>query len=311
MYENNQFDNSTSDDQGLMLVLGSDHTSRLAAHALDPVIGPLLVRTTPLNTAYSDAYTAHRNAVGSRKGSTLLVEQLLNDLSSTRIKQWDIQIQNVHLEGTPDYMVLMPNHRKPFQSGGIDERIAQVKGLGLRLADYPALVDTMTAVNAFHTTLKTARDTQQQREQIIDQRSSQLEVARVALARIMYGNLGVLMDLYRDTPTFIADFWEVSLMQSGKKSRNFTGTVDGSKTVNLTALVGPKAKMVITNTGHTELLFCLAPAGTDVCIMGVKVLPGETKEVERTDLGSPTDKALNCTNASPDTTGSYDVDVIG
>ncbi len=294
-----------------MLVLSNDHTAKLQAQQADPVIAALLARTAPLGADFNSGYSAWKSAVGTRKGGTLLVDQMLAELSGTRIKQWDIQIQAVHIEGTPDYTVLLPERRGPFQTGGIDERIAAVQGLGERLADYPALSATKTNVDAFYGLIKAARDTQQQREQLIAQRSSELELTRKAVARIMYGNVGVLMDKYRDTPDFIENFWEVSLMQSGSASRSFSGTVEPTKTVNITATVGPKAKVVITNTGLTELLFCLATAAPDTCHAGVKVLPGQTTEVDRAELGDAANAYLNCTNPSAADTGSYEVEVVG
>lgn len=310
-YQNNQFDNSTKESFVLMLILSNDHTAKLMAQAADPEIDALFTRTAPLDAAYTTGYSTWKSAVGTRMGGTLRVEQLLAELSGTRIKQWDIQIQGVHIEGTPDYTVLLPNRRGPFQNGTIDERINEVQGLGTRLADYPALAATKTNVDAFYTTLRSARDNQQLLEQRIAQSSSELELARLAVARIMYGNVGVLMNKYRDTPEFVGNFWEVSLMQSGKTSRSFNGTVDAGATANITGTVGPNAKVVVTNTGLTTLHFCLAAAAPDACMAGVKVLPGQTLKLTRADLGDAASAFLNVTNPSADTIGSYEVEVVG
>ena len=44
---------------------------------------------------------------------------------------------------------------------------------------------------------------------------------------------------------------------------------------------------------------------------GVQVNPGDTVEVERASLGEEEDANLNVTNLSPDTEGTYSVEVIG
>ena len=54
---------------------------------------------------------------GTYKGRTELWDAKVADLSSLRIKQWDIAIQGVFLEGTGDYTILLPNGRGPFQKG--------------------------------------------------------------------------------------------------------------------------------------------------------------------------------------------------
>lgn len=310
-YINNQFDNSTKESFVLMLILSNDHTAKLTAQAADPEIDDLLTRTAPLDDAYTTGYSAWKNAVGIRKGSTLRVEQLLAELSGTRIKQWDIQIQAVYIEGTPEHMSILPGRRGPFQHGGIDERLNEVKGLGTRLADYPALAATKTNVDAFYTTLKSARDTQQLQEQLIAQSSSELELMRLAVARIMYGNVGVLMNKYRETPEFVSNFWEVSLMQSGRTSRSFNGTVEPESTANVTGTVGPNAKVVVSNTGLVALHICLVPAAIDACMSGVKVPPGQTLQLNRAELGEAGNAFLNITNASTDTVGSYEIEVVG
>jgi hypothetical protein len=308
----NQFNNSTKESFVLMLNLSNDHIAKLEAQQADADIAALLARTQPLHVDYSKAYTIWKSATAFRKGATLKVDQLLAELSSLKIKQWDVQIQVQYLDGTPEYMTLLPEKRAPFQTGGKDQRINAVEALGLRLANYPALAATQADVDAFRAQLVDARDTQQQKEQLIEQGSDDLEAARIELATMMYGNLGILMDKYRNTPDYINNFWEVSLMQNTPPpTREFSGSVAADTTANITEKVGPNAKVVLTNPGSTTLTFCMAATNADACTNGVQVNPGDTVEVERTSLGEDEDANLNVTNMSPDTGGTYSVEVIG
>jgi len=311
-YLQNQFNNSTKENFSLMLALGNDHIAKLEAQQADADIAALLARTQPLQLDYSKAYTKWKSATAIRKGATLKIDQLLAELSSLKIKQWDIQIQGQYLDGTPEYMALLPEKRGPFQKGAKDQRINAVEALNLRLGDYPVLAATQADVDAFRTQLVDARDEQQQKEQLIEQGSDDLEKARVELAIMMYGNLGVLMDKYRNTPDYINNYWEVSLMQNTPPpTREFGGTVAADATANLTQTVGPNAKAVLTNTGYTVLTFCLAATNADACATGVQVQPGDTLQVERASLGEDGDANLNVTNMSPDAEGAYSVEVIG
>jgi hypothetical protein len=151
--------------------------------------------------------------VATYKGHTALVDNLLLELSSLKIKQWDIQIQGQHLEGTPTYMMILPSRRKPFQEDTKDDRVSEVEALAQRLLGYPALSATQTDVSNFATALRTARDNQQQKEQLVSMALDELEIARKALCTMMYGNLGVLMDKYRDTPDIIENFWQLDLIR--------------------------------------------------------------------------------------------------
>ena len=311
-YLQNQFDNSTEGSFVLMLNLSNDHVAKLEAQQADTDIAALLARTQPLHLAYSKGYSTWKSATAIRKGATLKIDLLLAELSSLKIKQWDIQIQGKYLDGTPEYMTLLPEKRGPFQKGAKDERINAVDALSLRLGDYPALATTLADVDAFKTQLLDARDEQQQKEQLIEQGSDDLEAIRIELATMMYGNLGVLMDKYRNTPDYINNYWEVSLMQNTPPpTREFGGTVAADTTVNLTQTVGPNAKVVLSNVGYTVLAFCLAATNTDACATGVHVKPGDTLQVERASLGEDADANLNVTNMSPDTEGTYSVEVIG
>ena len=105
-YLQNMFINATRHSHVLMLVLGNDHQSKLKAQQADPDIAMLEARTAVLHTGFVNAYSNWKNALARRKGATLLVKQRMNELRSLKIKQWDVQIQVQHLEGTSEYMAL-------------------------------------------------------------------------------------------------------------------------------------------------------------------------------------------------------------
>ena len=218
-YLHNHFDNMTIGRFPLMVKLTYDHTSKLRAQQSDADIQALLLRTEPVHDAFLAAHRAFLNSKASRKGSTFRVSQLLRELSKKKIKQWDIQIQGVHLEGEPQYAILLPNRRSPFQQGAYDERIAQVKALAKRLEVEPALATTKDDVEAFHLQLVAARDTQQQYEGLMAHHSSMTNEARKRLAIMMFGNLGVLIDKYRENPKYAATFWETSLLKQHRKPK--------------------------------------------------------------------------------------------
>lgn len=267
-YLSNQFEQATRTSFKRCNILNNDHLSKLTSEGADPTIADLVTRTTPLSTAYSSAYSVWISASATYKGHTQLVDGLLSQLSSTKIKQWDIQIQGQHLEGTPEYTMILPDRRQPFQQGTKDDRLSEVEALATRLLDYPALAATQTDVDAFATLLRTARDNQQQREQLAAMASDQLEVARLALCTIMYGNLGVLMDKYRATPNMVENFWQLDLIRrTGQGSGNDDDLPDTSVSIS---------GRVTDNFGNPL-------SGVEVTLYGSSSGPGPDDPVTYTD----------------------------
>jgi hypothetical protein len=73
----------------------------------------------------------------------------------------------------------------------------------------------LAEIAAFHSVVVTLRETQQGGDGRPDADSSALEAARLACAEMLYGNLGVLMDLYRATPLAVGDFYDLSIIRDG------------------------------------------------------------------------------------------------
>lgn len=213
-YQQNQFDNATEGSFKKMNILNADHFGKLQALQGDPDIAALLARTTPLHDAYNLRYSRWLSAKATYKGRTSQMEEHINNLSLTKSKEWDAQIQVVHLEGTPNYIAILPDGRKPFYSGTIDDKISHLQSLAQRLVAYPALAATMNDVLAFHTTIDNARDVQQQKEELVHDASDLLETARKNIALMMYRNLGFLIDKYGSAPEMISNFWELQLLRA-------------------------------------------------------------------------------------------------
>lgn len=313
-YLNNQFDNATLDSFRLMLTVTNDHYAKLVAQQADADILVLKDRTEPVHQNYLDGYSSWKSAIGFYKGSTNLMEGLLKELSSTKARNWDTAIMVEYDKGTPEHMTLLPNGHAPFQEGTMDERIAAVKTLGEALDLYPALATLKTAVDAYHTTLKNARDGQQAKEQLKDQASTDLEAARKAIAWMMYRNLGSLMDKFGEATDNILNYFEVSLIQyHGSKPpvvEEFFGPVAPLGTVSIKQGVSPNATLIITNTGTVPLLFCEAPDQATACTNGFTLAPGEVHQVKGSDLNDPANSFLNITNNDPNTEGSYNFEII-
>lgn len=214
-YLKNRFESATKKNRKRMLTASTDTDAKLSAQQMsDPEITMLFGLFHPVFALFAQLYATWLAALGVYKGETLRLKNKMKELSKQKIKEWDAAIQVVFLENTEDYLILLPNGRAPFQNGTYEQRVAAVEGLGLRLAAYPALAALKTAVDVFATDLRNIRLLQQQKEQLADTASTNLEQQRMLLAVIFYGVLGFLMFKFRAEITRITDFIDFSLLNA-------------------------------------------------------------------------------------------------
>lgn len=198
--------------------VATDHLAKLAAklgpaNAQDVDIAACHGRLTTAMTGFSKAWSVWQNLDATYGGKTDVLEGLIGQLSSKLIRQWDVAIQNAFLDDTPEYAKILPGGRGPFQSGAIEDRVQAVKTLGERLGKFAQLASVQTAVTTFHASLKAARDTQKGQEGARDTASNDAETARVALAAVLYANVGRLMEKHSAEPHRIEDYFDLSLIR--------------------------------------------------------------------------------------------------
>lgn len=318
-YQENQFDNITKRSNLRMLIITNDHRPRLMAQQADPEILILLTRTTPFHQAFLAAYTASKSAIAFRKSATKGVSNKLALLHSTKLRQWGAMVEVSFLSGTEEYIAVFPNGLTAFHTSTIDQTVIMLDGLQERMGTYAVLAAVKLEVETFQTELETIRDAQQVKEQLVEQSSTLLEQARVNLARIMYGNLGQLMDKYRDTPDVIGNFWELKWLRGASASNSsqpqveeFSGSVAPGETVNVTTNVQGVSALVLSNTGTVPLLFCASPDDATACDLTGSLLlqPGEVYEATDSNLNGTGNPFLNVTNNDAATEGSYNVEVV-
>lgn len=215
---NNVFDNSTKNSVKKMNILATDHHDKLLNNVSNPDIQFLYNRFLPIYQDFKAHYQSVIATTGMYEGHTQIVEAAFLELSSTKIKQWDIQIQGTYLEGTPEYTMLLPNMRKPFQSGGYESRIREVRALALRLQNFPALSATQQDVTLYADKLEQARTTQQGFEKAKQDNSALLEEKRLKLAKMMHANFGRLIDIYIDNLAYVENYYELQYLRSDNSS---------------------------------------------------------------------------------------------
>lgn len=232
----NQFDNGTKNSKKKMNILSSDHDSKLHAQMSNPLIAVLFSFFNPIRLMYLAKYTQWKSTVAAYHGATIAFEQLIAQLSSTMIEDFDIRIQVVFKRGTAQYAALLPNFRGPFQTGEYDERITALGTLSQSLTGIVPLAAVKADVDAFLLQLTTARDTQQGLEGLKQTLSEEVELARVTIAQAMYYTLGGLMQIFSANSIQIVNYYDLETLRGSIADTAdliFDGIIGGGQIVNV------------------------------------------------------------------------------
>ena len=226
----NLFETTTRRRFPAMNALLEDHWSRCcAAVKREPADADFIVmkgRAEAARTAWRTEYIAWTASRGRYKGRTQAMQKLIADLRGEQISTWDIMVQATDTlqrtwrRGSPGHTMLFPQGRRPFQQGGIDERIAAVATLALTLSQVPVFAPVAALVSAFHSALRSARDEQQGLEGEVETGSGDVEAQRRAAAVMLQKNLGRLFEKYAETPGLIMTFFDLrDVRQPQKKAK--------------------------------------------------------------------------------------------
>ncbi len=235
-FTENPFDNGTKNSKKKMNIVSSDHDSKLHGQITNPLIAVLYSFFNPIRLAFLAKYTQWKSTIAAYRGATTNFEQLIAQLSSDKIEEFDIRIQVIFRRGTPQYEALLPDFRIPFQSGEYDERITALGTLSQNMNGIAVLAAIKADVDAFLLLLTNARDAQQGLEGLEQTLSEEVELARVTTANAMYYTLGGLMQIFSANSIQISDFYDLETLRGSIADTVdliFDGPVNGGQIVNV------------------------------------------------------------------------------
>lgn len=308
----NPFVNSTKGSYRKMKKLGDYTLAALQARAGTAFFDGLIAVQQPLVTSYNAAYNTWLVSRGTQKGRTEQVEILLKDLSGELIRKWDVAIQNVYAQTTPEYIALLPNRRKPFQSGSKQQRKAVVLALSTAIGADAALATTKTEIDNFYTELNDADSDQQGSLSATGGNSDGVEAQRLLIGIGMYGILGQLINNYKTTPEQIENFYDLETLRS-KEQDLFTGDVDASETkLVCIRTLQPTDSIRLENAGDSIQRFAiLAEENDNLDGIYVEVPANEQVIVTANKLGTiPANRYLKVQNMSNVVEGAWEVEMV-
>lgn len=303
-YAQNVFDNSTKNNFKKMLMVASDHDSKLAAQIADAAINTLYLFFHPLYLAYSNAYSAWQSAEAAWGGGTVTVGDLMSQLSADKIEEWDIAIQVVYKQKTGEYKALLPNGRAPFQTGAYELRIAAIQTLVANIGADAALAAVKADALAFHTTILAARNTQQGKEGLLSQKSDALELERVAVAEGMYFTLAGLMSKFYQNPIKVEEYYDLELIRNINQQApgdvfDFELPANSHQDSGIT--FGEADKFLLQNTSDTTLFAGrVATEGDPLTTNLITVSANSTVGIAASEMGAAGELFITLQNKTVD-----------
>ena len=194
----------------------------------DPDIFDLYTSFHPYNLVYEDGYSVWSSLKRSNAGKTLGVVQIVEQLSHTKIKAWDIAIQAVYENTTVQYKSLLPNHRYPFNSGTVNARYIAITDLLTTMGTDASLTPTKTNITAFALLLKNAMDMQKDQVNDIDNALVALDAASNDASDEAFRIFGCLITKFYKTPKSIDAYFPVAMFQNVAQF-SFTSTLKNKK----------------------------------------------------------------------------------
>lgn len=192
---------------------GQYHFAVLKSHSSEPLIQPMYNSFGPVFIDFQNAYTRWHMSEGLLKASVLGLNQALLSVNQ-KLKDWEPQVYVVYRQGTPEADGIFPNKRTPFYKGSDILRLEAVGTLAKALESYPALAAVHADVLSFYHLLKSKVDARHGAEAQIRTYSETLEQKRQKLCAEMYGNLGMLMYIYRHQIKNVEHYFDMGVIKN-------------------------------------------------------------------------------------------------
>ena len=302
----------TASDSSMLIALklSTYHDAALLAAKADAFYLALYNSYHPFHVALKTAYDASVTQDGLQVGESLNLNQLLKLLTHTKIQQWDIKIQNVYLQSTPQYKKLLPNRRSPFQSGAQLDRIHSVQSLSKAIGTDIALTTVKADIDSFYAQLDAAYNTQKVSLSTTKMQSKAFETARIAMCNAQFANYGALIQKFAATPETIAQFFDLKILRNSQQVI-FTGHVKPNEVFTVVKHTFTETDEVfIDNTGTTALQFYLAE-GKDQrpTATALLIAPGK-HTVSVKDLGANGNTFVSVFNPEPNLAGEFEIEIV-
>jgi len=267
------------------------------------------------NAKYSqfyDSYLLEDTSSSIQQGLTITVDNIIVEFQSS-VKQQEGLIRSKFNVGTPEYEEFFPYGITEYTESKKEDVQTLMERMVNRGTAHVAelgqpFVDLFTGILNSYTTARTAQLLKIGETKDLDTQTDQFQIEG---ADQLFHNVLFIADNFRNQPEIVTDFFDESFISTGgEEKETYTGTVPANVTHSVIEMpFADDPEIVLSNTGTTDLMFCLAPTAETACTSGITIAPDESETVNASDLGDISYTFLNVTNLSSDTEGEYSVSV--
>lgn len=280
-YTQNPFASLSKRSYKQFLIFSRDHRDKLKQRQFDPNIQPLYARIETAFTKFEQTLISLGVQTNTYRLHTRKLEDLMQELSNKKIRNWDVQVQMVYDIDTPEYDQLFPNRRSVFQGGAYELRINALQILVTTLQSYPNLSATANDVQDFLTKINDARTSQQGQETNEQILRSQLENDTAYLAKELHYVFASLLMLYYEDTNKIEDYYELKYLRSAIQSSSISKqehTVNANSRATLyNGQLLEDDYLYIKNTGNTPITVYTSGSQTAAVPIDASILqPNDT-----------------------------------
>jgi|GEM_PF-1011594 len=320
-FSQNQFANATRNNFKLTYLLSTDHYARLYNESLsgEVLFVEMYDKFKPIRKDFSRKYSLWLEAKGMYKAQTVSLANSFDELVNKKLPKWDVEVQNVFIEKSTEYISIFPGGRSAFQKGAYDIRISKLDRLYLSVSKHADLKKVSEDILAFYNFIEDIRLKQQALESKVKKASFTIEKSRIKTTKAMYENLALLMNHFSAEPYEIQRFFELQYITNKEIIKDdepiivAEGTIEPESKITVDALTGKfnsNTQLVINNLGDTAIEVYTTKLPSDN-------VPGTTVTVESKrmaivncgELGAEENLYLIIYNASTEKTATYSVGV--
>ncbi len=186
--------------------------STLHSDVPDPTLIFIYNRTKLIYDKFKDLMSDLHIQITVLKSRTVTYKK---HLSGLRIKLEVIRANVVvnYPSKSVEFKAIFPFGLKPFFKGTYYQRLEELIFLKDRLALYDKTTSVCPKLQAIYDSMTKTRDLQTQAKVSIKNIKAELEVTRVKLSQILFGNCGLLMDLHQDSPEKVRHYFPQKMMR--------------------------------------------------------------------------------------------------
>ena len=232
----NFFISVTDGSHRKMYLLATDHLHKLQEMAVhDPFLQDLLTFLLPFYNSFIAQYRKSNQDRILLAEKTADLSDMLVELSTNKIRQWDIQIQGVYDMRSNVYKRLLPDGRGPFQTNSYEMRIEAILSLAERLNLDPQLSALGQDVEAYGLQLQSLRMQQQGIKVYRSANSKALEEQRLELAKGLYAVFCRLKGHYYEELYEVEKFYKLHYFRTSNDNNGLSDQEVNSFEISLEA----------------------------------------------------------------------------